>query len=70
MAQPEAKGLISDFSISVLSDGEWYTVSTITDNIMRLVKADFEPTVAEAVKITVLKTAGSENAIIPEIRIY
>ncbi len=70
MEQPVPEAIATDFSVSLLTSGNWTEVKTVTGNIQRLVVLDIDPTVAEGVKITVTKTVNTPCAIIPEIRIY
>ena len=70
MEQPKATRMVTDFSLSVLTEKGWREVHRITDNCNRLVVLETEPTVASAVKITVHKTLEEAIAVIPEIRIY
>ena len=70
MDQPVATRMITDFSVSVLTENGWREVKNVSNNIMRLVVIDFECVEAYAVKITAYKTLGSAEAVIPEIRIY
>ena len=70
MEQPERLDTVTDLSLSILSDGEWKEIRTVRDNIQRLVVIDFDKVSLNAIKITVLKTIGSKNAKITEIRVY
>ena len=70
MEQPIAKNMVTDFTLSLLTHDGWEEMRRITDNYMRLVVLDIEPTVASAVKITVQKVLDSKKTIITDIRIY
>ncbi len=70
MEQPSPKELVTDFSLSLLIGDNWIEVQSVENNIQRLAVIDIEPTVAKAIRITVLKTVDTQKAIIPEIRIY
>ena len=62
--------LLTDFTVEVLTDGDWKEVAAVQDNIQRLVVLDFPPVIAEAVRIHALKTVQAQYAVIPEVRIY
>ncbi|MBQ9071403.1 MAG: FAD-dependent oxidoreductase [Clostridia bacterium] len=70
MEQPLPKELVTDFSLSLLKNGKWTEVKLVNGNIQRLAVLNIEPTVAKAIKITVLKTFDCKNAVISEIRAY
>lgn len=70
MEQPVARRMATDLSLSLLTEDGWHEVRRVSDNCMRLVVLDLEPTVARAVRITVHKTPGGREVAIPEIRIY
>lgn len=70
MEQPIAKSMVQDFTLSLLTQDGWQEMRRITNNYMRLVVLDIEPTVASAVKITVQKLIDSKKTKITEIRIY
>lgn len=70
MKQPVAMNMVTDFSLLVLTESGWCEVHKCTDNIMRLVVIDLEPTVVRGIKIDVQRTVGNTKAVIPEIRIY
>lgn len=67
-AQPET---VRDYEISVRGlDGQWKRVASITGNYQRLNRVRFDPVEAQAVRVTVLKTNGLQEARIFEIRCY
>jgi hypothetical protein len=70
MEQPSASRMVTDFTLSVLTENGWIDSHRITDNRDRLVVLEMEPTVTSAIKITVCKTLREAIAVIPEIRIY
>ena len=70
MEQPVTKHMVTDFSLSVFTENRWQELRRVSNNRNRLVVLDIEPTVADAIKITVQKTLCSTEAIITEIRIY
>ncbi|MBE6612313.1 MAG: FAD-dependent oxidoreductase [Ruminococcaceae bacterium] len=69
-AMPVLRDLVTEFTVSLLTEDGWREVCHVTDNIHRLAMVDFAPTKASAVKLTVLKTLDSDRVVIPEIRIY
>ena len=70
MEQPSAARMVTDFTLSVLTENGWIDSHRITDNRDRLVVLEMEPTVTSAIRITVCKTLREAIAVIPEIRIY
>ena len=70
MEMPVMEELLTDFTVEVLTDGDWKEVAAVQDNIQRLVVLDFPPVIAEAVRIHALKTVQAQYAVIPEVRIY
>jgi hypothetical protein len=65
--QPE---LVADYSIEAQIQGMWMTIVEGKDNYLRLVRHDFDPIQAQAIRIRVLKTHGDPQARIFEIRCY
>jgi len=63
-------GMAQDLSISLLRNGEWHNVATVTDNCYKQMVARFESQLAEAVRITVTKARHDVRAHITEVRIY
>lgn len=62
---------VRDYEISVRGlDGQWKRVASITGNYQRLNRVRFDPVEAQAVRVTVLKTNGLQEARIFEIRCY
>ena len=70
MAQPVPQTLITDLTLSVLTENGWQDTATVTHNIQRLIVLDFAPTKVTAVKITAHKALDFDKAVIPHIRIY
>ncbi len=63
-------GTASDVIISVRNGNTWTEVAHIKDNIQKQMLAQFDPTLAEEVKITVNKSILDDAAHITEVRIY
>ena len=70
MEQPIAEALATDFTVSLLIDGDWTTVDRISNNIQRLVTVDIPATDTKGVRITVNRSVAVSHAVISEIRIY
>ena len=70
LEQPVPEELVTDFTVSLLCDGEWREAKKIADNFKRLAVIELAPSTVKGVKITVQKTVNSPNATISEIRIY
>ena len=69
-AMPVLRDLVTEFTVSLLTEDGWREAAHVTDNIHRLAVVDFAPVKASAVKLTVLRTLDSDRVVIPEIRIY
>lgn len=67
---PKPTEAIKDFTVEVYCNGNWKQVAEIKNNIQRLTVIDFDTVNAEKIRINVLKTHGTDKAIISEIRIY
>lgn len=70
MEQPTASRIVTDFSLSLLTESGWREMHRITENQNRLVVLEMKPTFASAVRITVCKALEETIAVIPEIRVY
>jgi len=68
-AQPET---VKAYEVQVREPGalEWKTVAEEDENYLRLRRHDFDPVEAEAVRVYVHETNGSEEARIYEVRCY
>lgn len=64
------KKTVKDYKISLIKDSIETIVATGKDNFMRRVDHHFEPTIVDAVKITIDNTCGDLSARIFEVRIY
>ena len=67
---PKPTETVKDFTVEIYCNGEWKQTAEIKNNIQRLIVIGFDTVKAEKVRINILKTHGSNRAIIPEIRIY
>lgn len=67
---PLADRTVKNLTVSVHNANGWRTVGEITDNFRRLIRVNFPPVKADAVKITVTDTLGVNYAKIYEVRIY
>ena len=68
--QPVPKELVTDFTVSLMVNGNYKEIKSVHDNFQRLVVVNFSEEKAEAVKITVHKAVDSSRAVITEVRIY
>jgi hypothetical protein len=66
-AQPET---VSDYVLEARIRDHWVRITEVKDNYLRLVRHDFEPVQAHAIRVRVLKTQGDPLARIFEIRCY
>ena len=67
---PMADRTVKDLTVSVHDKDGWQDVGKVTDNFIRLIRIDFPPIAANAVRITVTDTVGVSYAKIYEVRIY
>jgi len=59
---------VKDYTVEVLSGGEWKTVADIKENFMRKRNHTFETVSAEKLRVTVFSTWGNPSARITEVR--
>ncbi|MGN1081624.1 MAG: FAD-dependent oxidoreductase, partial [Acutalibacteraceae bacterium] len=67
---PKLVGLVTDFYVEVMHNGEWVKVSDVKNNAQRLAVLKFESIKATDIRLTILSALDSDRAAVPEIRIY
>ncbi|MBI5442503.1 MAG: FAD-dependent oxidoreductase [Deltaproteobacteria bacterium] len=67
---PPARETVKDYEVQVRADGVWTPVASVTENIQRFRRHEFEPVRADAVRVVVNATHGHATARIYEVRIY
>lgn len=67
--QPET---VKDYELQYResSDGKWETLATVSGNHQRLVRHEFEPVTAQALRLVVTATNGEKLARVFEVRCY
>ena len=67
---PLADRTIKDLTVSVHNKNGWQEVGKVSGNFRRLIRVNFSPITADAVRITVTDTLGVGYAKIYEVRVY
>ena len=62
--------MLKAVEVEALVNGEWITVSEVTDNETRLIKVDFNSVEATAIRICPKQTYGAETVKLYEVRCY
>ncbi|MGM9634871.1 MAG: FAD-dependent oxidoreductase [Candidatus Avispirillum sp.] len=67
---PKLVGLVTDFYVEIMHNGEWVKVADVRNNVQRLLVLKFDSIKATEIKLTVLSSLDSNRAVVPEIRVY
>lgn len=60
--------MLKSLEVEALVDGNWTTIGTLSDNRTRLIRFQFDPIVASAIRIRPTETYGAENVKLFEVR--
>ena len=67
---PKLVGLVADFYVEAMHNGEWVKLADLKDKVQHLVTLRFDSNKASQIRLTVRSAMDTDSAVVSEIRVY